>query len=44
MRKEQVELTETERQKLQELVRKGKNKARVDHACPVALIERPGLG
>jgi transposase len=29
MRKERLELTETERQKLQELVRKGENKARV---------------
>lgn len=42
MRKERLELTETERQKLQELVRKGENKARVITRARLLLLSDQG--
>jgi len=42
MRKEKLELTETERQKLQELVRKGENKARVLTRARLLLLSDQG--
>jgi transposase len=42
MRKEKLELTETERQQLQELVRKGENKARVLTRARLLLLSDQG--
>jgi len=42
MRKEKLELTETERQMLQELVRKGENKARVLTRARILLLSDQG--
>ena len=42
MRKEKLELTEAERQKLQELVRKGENKARVITRARILLLSDQG--
>lgn len=42
MRKEILKLTETERQKLQELVRKGENKARVITRARILLLSDQG--
>src|SRR5512134_3651075 len=42
MRKEKLELSETERQKLQEMVRKGENKARVLTRARLLLLSDQG--